>query len=232
MPQSEEQKRARTIRKFELFDKHIIQGKTVTKCAEEMGIQRTQLQLYKRDDDFRQMAIQHIEDSDLGGLTGTVSQLIDMCKAEKPITLESSSIAEDGSSETHQEVKWVADNNARDKAIGKVLNIYGVKAPKQTDVNVEVSFSSDSDLFGQIEEAARACKFVQAYEKRKDGFGLASDPSGTSKGDFGSRERTLLQRDAVFEPERHEPELAVSDNLEHANIQGLRGLRSKQDRKK
>ena len=232
MPQSENQKRERTIRKLELFDKHIIQGKTVTKCAEEMGIQRTQLQLYKKDQDFREMAIQHLEDSALGGLSGTVSQLIEMCKAEKPLTLEESSIAKDGSSETHQEIKWVPDNNARDKAIGKVLKIYGVEAAKQTDVNVEVSFSSDSDLFGQIEEAARACKFVQSYEKRKDGFELASDPSGASKGDFGSRERTLLQGDAVFEQERHEPELAVSDNLEHANVQGLRGLRSKQNRKK
>jgi len=230
MPQSEEQIRKTKIKKLEFFDKHIIQGKTVTKCAEEMGIQRTNLQVYKRDEDFRKMAIQHIEDSEINGLSGTVSKLIDLCNAEKPLILESSTINKDGSSETHQETKWVADNVARDKAIGKVLKIYGVDAAKQTDVNVEVSFTSDTDLFEQIEEAARACKFVQSYEKGKDGFELATDPQGSGEGNSRSRERTLLQGVTVPEPERHEPKLAVQDNLEHANVQGLRGLRSKQDR--
>ena len=155
----------------------------------------------------------------------TVSALVALCNAEKPIPLETVDIATDGSSKSHQEIKWVADNTARDKAIGKVMKIYGLEAAKQTDVNVEVSFASDSDLFGQIEEATRACKFVQSYEKREDGFGLVADPSKAGKGNFGPRSRTLLQGTAILEPEQHESKLATSDNLEHANVQGLRSLR-------
>jgi len=229
MPRSESQKRETQVRKLEFFDKHVIQGKTVTQCAKEMGTQRTQLQLYKRDADFRQMAIQQLESNDMG-VGKTVSALVALCNAEKAIPLETVDIAEDGSSKSHQEIKWVADNTARDKAIGKVMKIYGLEAAKQTDVNVEVSFASDSDLFGQIAEATRACQFVQSYEKREDGFGLVADPSKAGKGNFGSRQRTLLQGTPILESEQHESELAASDNLEHANVQGLRGLRSKQNR--
>ena len=219
--QSEEQKRKSQINRLEFFGKHIIEGKSVTQCSKELGVQRTQLQVYKREADFRQMAIQQLESNDMS-VAKTVSALVELCHAEKPVTLES--VDKDGSS--HQEIKWVADNNARDKAIGKVMKIYGLEAAKQTDVNVEVSFASDTELFDQIEEAARACKFVQTYERRKDGFELVADPSKASKGDFESRQRTLLQGTPVPEPERHESELAVSDNLEHANVQRLRSLRS------
>ena len=62
---------------MKFFHKHIVEGKTVQKCAKEMGMHYMGLHKYKNGEDFRKMAIEYFEDSTLKGLKGTASRLID-----------------------------------------------------------------------------------------------------------------------------------------------------------
>jgi hypothetical protein len=196
MPASKKQKQQATINKVKLIQKHIVEGKTMVKCAEEIGVTRNTLQCYKKDDDYRAMALQYLDDSTLGGVAGTMSKLVQGFDAEKPIVLES--IDEDGAS--HQQIKFVPDNVARDKALGKAIDIYGLKAPVKQDITVAVSLSSDEELFKQIDDAQESRRYVESYVEGKGGFELAKNESTASDGSFEQRGRTLLQDDAVSEP--------------------------------
>ena len=208
-------KKDRVQREVQFFQKHVIEGKSLSKSSKEMGLSTRVCVKYKAGQNFHQMATAHL-DEQIGGVKGTVSKLVELFNAERPITLLRKVTKKDGSIVEKQEIEWVADNNTRDKALKKVIDIYGLNAPKQTDVNVAVSFSSDAELFAEIDEVARSSKYVQSYETGENGFELAKDPSGASGGDFESRQRTLLQGAPIPEPVGREPELAVQDTVEPA----------------
>ena len=208
-----ERKRQSLANLVKFFQKHAVEGKSVSQCSREMNLGRSQLHSYKRSDDFRQMALAEL-DENIGGVSGVVSRLVKALDAVRPHNKET--VNADGS--TNIEVEWVADNNTRDKALSKVIDIYGLKAPKQSNVKVELSLSSDAELFAEIDEAARSCKLVQSYEKGKDGFGLVKAETRDGTGDFESRERALLQGASVSEQDGRVAELAVQDNMESAEI--------------
>ena len=197
MPPSKEQKKQKLINKVKLLQKHVVENKTMVQCAAEIGVSRNTLQGYKKDDDYREMALQHLDESTLGGVKGTMEKLVQGLNAEKPIILES--IDEDGAS--HQQIKYVPDNVAQDKALGKVIDIYGLKAPVKQDTTITVSLSSDEDLFRQIDDAQESRRFVESYEEGAEGFELAQNESTASDGSFVKRRRTLLQDGAIPEPE-------------------------------
>jgi hypothetical protein len=196
MPASEKQKKQALVNTVQLVQKHLVEGKTMVKCAEEIGVSRNALQNYKKKDDYRQMALALLDDSTLGGVDGVVKQLVVGLEAEKPIILES--VDKDGAS--HQGIEYVADNVARDKALGKIIDVYGLKAPAKQDITVEVSLSSDEDLFKQIDDAQESRRYVESYIEGEGGFELAKNESTASDGSFEQRGRTLLQDDAVPEP--------------------------------
>jgi len=196
MPASKTQEKQKLVNKVQFVQKHLVEGKTVVQCAKEMGVTRNTLQTYKRDKDYRAMALQLLDDGTLGGVAGTMDILVKGLDAEKPIILED--IDEEGAS--HQKIQYVPDNVARDKALGKVIDIYGLKAPAKKDITVEVSLSSDEELFRQIDEAQESRRYVESYVEGERGFELAKNESTASDGSFGKRRRTLLQDDAVPEP--------------------------------
>ncbi len=183
-------KRVNTIK---FFQDNIVDGKSITQCSKESGLSRTTLHAYKNSGDFRQMAITHLEDSNLGGLKGVMSKLVKALDAKRPVVTEN----KDGSTS----VKMVKDMKTQMTALQEVNKIYGLYAPIQKNVTVGISISSDEDLFGQIDTAQRACKHVDSYEKRESGFELASGSQGSDKGDIESRGRTVLQGDAIPKPE-------------------------------
>ena len=198
MVASKKQKTQKLINKVQFVQKHLVEGKTVVQCAKEMGITRNTLQIYKKDDDYRQMALQHLDESELGGVNGTMKKLIKGLNAEKPIILES--VDKHGAS--HQSIEYVDDNVAQDKALGKIIDIYGLKAPAKQETSVTVSLSSDADLFRQIDEAQESRRFVESYTEGKGCFELAENKSTSSDGSFAKRRRTVLQDGAVPEPEQ------------------------------
>lgn len=196
MSASDKQKQQKLVTKVQFVQKHLAEGKSVVQCAKELGVTRNTLQCYKKDDDYRAMALQHLDESELDGVKGTMSKLVQGLSAEKPIILES--IDEDGAS--HQQIKYVPDNVAQDKALGKVIDIYGLKAPAKQDITVAVSLSSDEDLFKQIDDAQESRRYVEAYVEGEGGLELVKNESTASDGSFEQRGRTLLQDDAVPEP--------------------------------
>jgi len=147
------------------------------------------LQSYKKDDDYRGMALAYLDDSTLGGVAGTITKLVDALEAVKPHNKET--INADGS--TNIEVEFVPDNNIRLKAVQEVEKIYGLYAPQKKDVTVTVSVSSDAELFAEIDEVTRSRKYVESYVEGEGGFELAPDPQEANNGDFESRSRRLLQ---------------------------------------
>lgn len=181
------------INQVKLFHKHIVEGKTVTQCAEEMNLSRRQLHTYKNADDFRQMAIEHLENSTLKGLTGTVGKLVKALDATRPL------VTQDLDGTTH--ITHVPDTKTRLEALKEVIKIYGLHAPERRDTQVTVTFSSDEDLYKQIGEAERNCRFVESIEVGEGGLSVAATESGIGGGDFKSRQRALLQDVAVPESE-------------------------------
>jgi hypothetical protein len=166
-------KKETMMKKVKFFQKHIVEGKTVKQCASEMGMHEQSLFLYKKSDDFRQMAIEHLENSTLKGLSGTITKLVE--EFESP----SASI--------------------KHKALQEVIKIYGLHAPKRS-TTLTVSISSDEELFRQIDEAQGSCRFVESFESQNEGetgSGLVKRKQVYSTGDFATRQRTLLQDIAV-----------------------------------
>lgn len=188
----------RQIKTIKFFDKHGIQGKTVIKSAKEVGISLRTAYAYKKGDDYRQMALAYLDNESLGGVDGTMQRLINALDAERPHNIKTKTTDTEGKVVEKEEVVWVADNNTRDKALKKVIDIFGLNAPK-TNVNLTVSISSDADLFAEIDETTRECGFIDEYVEGESGFELAADPQGGSRGDFESRERAILQDAPVSE---------------------------------
>ena len=174
-----------------LFHKHIVEGKSVSACAREMDISRKTLHGYKKTEDFRHMAIEHLENSTLKGLTGTVSKLVKALDAKKPVVTENT----DGSTN----ISMVPDQKTRMTALDQVIKIYGLHAPIQRNVTATISVSSDAELFAAIEVAERDCRYVQSKVKGEEGFGLVADEQGSDSRNFSSRGRAILLDDSVQE---------------------------------
>ena len=172
MPKNDQVTVAKNKMKF--FHKHVVEGKPITRCAKEMDMSRGMLSIYKRGDDFRQMAIEYFESSKLQGLKGTVSRLVERLDS--------------------------TDNKISFGALQEIIKIYGLYAPTRKDTTVTVSVSSDEELFRQIDEAQRDCRFVESHEKGEKGEGVADGEQGFGVGNFAKRQRALLQDAPVPEP--------------------------------
>ena len=181
------------MNKIKFFNKNIIEGKNVSRCAREMGLTRRTLHNYKNDDDYRRMALEHLENSKLKGLSGTVSKLVGALDATKPL------VTQDPDGSTH--ITHVPDQKTRMEALKEVIKIYGIHAPQRKDTTVSITFSSDAELFRQIDEAERACRYVESYEKGQTSDGVATEQPTLSGGNFKSRQRAILQVDSIPESE-------------------------------
>jgi hypothetical protein len=160
-------KAQKAVNKVKFFQKHIVEGKSVPACAEELGLGETSLYRYKKSDDFRQMAIEHLENSTLRGLKGTVSMLVEELDSENP--------------------------DIKHKALQEVIKIYGLYAPKRKDTTLTISISSDAELYRQIDEAQASRRFVASNVKGEEGGGMVEGEQGCSGGGFKARKRALLQ---------------------------------------
>lgn len=166
---------------------------------------RVALYNMKKTDDFRQMAIVYLEDSELGGLKGTVNRLIGALDATRPLVTTNKQTTEKGDIIETQDISMVADQNTRMKALQEVIKIYGLQAPERKDVNVGISISSDEELFGKIEQAEKDCRIVESSVRSTElGEGPGSSEvvegqPGDGEGNFTQRRRTLLQTTALQE---------------------------------
>jgi len=209
MKDSEKKERS-TKNKIKLLKSHIIDHKSIGECAKELGVSRKTIHTYKSSDDFRMMAIAHLDNSKLKGLTGTTSKLIKALDATKPIVTENA----DGSTS----ITSVPDRPTQLKAIQEVHKIYGVYAATKKDTTLTVSISSDAELFEQIDKAQRGRRHVESYVQGERGLEVVAGESEDNKGDFATRERALLQDGPIPESVGRVTELAVRDNMEHAEV--------------
>jgi hypothetical protein len=139
------------------------------------------------------MALEHLESSALKGIEGTIKKLVKALDATHPI------VTQDPDGSTH--ITHVPDKKTQMLALQEIIKIYGLHAPERRDVAVTVAFSSDEDIFRQIDEAQRGCRFVESIETREGGLSVAARESGIGGGDFATRKRTLLQNDSLPEQE-------------------------------
>lgn len=181
----------REANEVKVFYKNVVEGKTLAQCAKEIGVSRRMVTNYKGSSNFRQMAIEYLEDSTLKGLSGTISRLVKALDAEKVITSENAA--------GEVSVTKIPDQRTRMIALQEVIEIYGLHAPEQKDTTVRISISSDEDLFRQIDDAQRACRFVESHPTGSDGVEVASGEQTGNRGDFDTRQRALLQYVAVQE---------------------------------
>ena len=181
------------INKVKLFHKHIVEGKTLAVCADEIGVCSKTLHNYKNSDDYREMALTHLDTSKLGGLKGGCGKLVDALDATRAV------VTEDAEGSTH--ITRVPDNKTRMDALKEVFKIYGVYAAEKRDTTVTVAFSSDADLFRQIDEAQAACCGVKQVVCEQEGSPVASGQPASHSGGLKSRQRTLLHVDTVSESE-------------------------------
>ncbi len=187
----------RKVNEIKTFQKTIVEGKDSNQIAKEMGLHPVTVRKYRQSETYRNMAIAYLDDRVKGGaLKKSMCKLMDALDATKPHNKETKNT--DGS--TKIEVEFVADTNAQLKSIQEIQKIYGTYAPQKRDITVAISFLSDEELFAEIDEAQRVCKYVDSYEEREGSFELAPDPQGASSGDFKSRKRALLQGSPVPQP--------------------------------
>ena len=192
MGSSKQQQINRKANEIRYFHKNVIEGKTSAQASEEMGLHKDSGSVYKKSDTYRRLALAYIDDK-IGGVEKVMEGLIALLDAEKPHNVPHKTKDKDGKTVVTNEVEWVPDQKSRLKAIQEFNKIYGTYAPQKKDIRIAVSFSSDTELFAEIDEAERVCKYVGSYEEREGSFELAPDPQGTSSGDFKSRKRALLQ---------------------------------------
>lgn len=188
----------RQNRKLAFFEKHMLEGKNVSQCSEELDVSRVTLHKYKKEEDFRMLAIQHLDTNKTGGLEGNMKRLADALDAEQPVSKET--VNKDGT--TSVELEFVPDNKTRLTAVKEVNKIYGIHAPVKQQIETRISLSSDAELFEAIDEAERACSIIDTYEEREGSFELVDREQNSDRGNFDSRERTVLQDGPVPESEQ------------------------------
>lgn len=188
-----EKKLAKKVNKMKFFHKNIIEGKNMAQCAREIGVSSRTLRNYKADDDYREMAIKHLETSELNGLQGTVSKLVKALDSKRPIVLNNA----DGSTR----ITHVDDKATQMTALKEIVQIYGLHAPKKENVTAEISISSDEDIYREIESAQRSCGIIDARQEGRDSYAVDPQEQEDNRNDFKSRERAILQDAAIQEPE-------------------------------
>lgn len=222
-----ENKMKRTV---QLFHKTVNEGKSVVQAAKEMGISKVSAHKYKKTEEYRQMALASLDGQIQGGVQGAVSKLVEALDAERPEVLNTVT-EKNGKKSIRSKIEMVADNQTRMKALEQIVRIYGLHAPIKKDVTVGISISSDEELFGQIESASRACKYVESQQVGERSSIVVDEQSGLGSGDDHSRGRALLQDAAISEPEQRGSELAVSDHVGCPEVEGPSSMRSEQNRK-
>jgi hypothetical protein len=180
-----DQKRLNLVK---FFQRHIVDGKSITKCSQELGLSRMTLHGYKKEKDFRAMALDYLENSRLKGVRGVMDRLLNQLDAvtSRPFETKNGTVW-----------KEIPDNKTRAAALKEIIEIYGLHAPTEIDARLTVSTSSDAELFAEIEEAERACRFVESHEVGCEGSEMAAGQQEGRTGDFDSRKRTVLQNGSV-----------------------------------
>lgn len=173
-----------------------MEGKKPGVSQKELGVSSSQLQKYRQSDEYRNLALAYWEQSELGGINGVSRKFLDMLDAVKP----HNKVIQLGGGRTRIEIEYVPDNRARLDALKKISDIYGLNAPSRKDVKVEVSMSSDDELFEAIGKAQTKRKHIDCYQQEGGRYELIEGESGSGQGDFTSRERAVLQDDALPEP--------------------------------
>jgi len=166
-------KRDKAKHEAEFFKKHIIDKKSMKQCAEAMSATRQQLCNYKKDENFRQKAIEFMESGGIDGIKGVVEKLTEHCNSD--------------------------NQNISFKATQEAIKIYGLEAPKRKDVTATISLSPNEELFRQIDEAQDRCRFVESVETGSGSLSVVEGQQGFSTGNFEKRQRALLQNATVQE---------------------------------
>jgi hypothetical protein len=176
-------------RKIQLFHKRVIEKKPMGQCAAELGISRRQASTYQNTEDYRTMALKHLDEGI--GIEGTVNRLVAALDSTRAVVIQDK--------EGTQEIKNVPDERTRTTALQELIKIYGLHAPERKDTSFTLSVATNDELYSEIDKAQRICGFEaesQTGQRRTKVVNSKSIPDTRS---FASRKRTLLSDDALQE---------------------------------
>jgi len=129
-----------TMRDLEIFKANQIDGKTLDKTAEIVGVSRKTVSRTKSKVSYHELAQAALEQK---GLTVDVyaGKLIEKLDARKGVNYDGERIEED-------------DNVAQMTALKEVAQIYGVHAPREIDLKHSLASASDEELDQNLADAA------------------------------------------------------------------------------
>jgi hypothetical protein len=137
-----------TKRDLLVYKKNIVEGKTLKKTAQELGICTETVKRTKKKLAFREYALAALEQ--LGYSVDThMRRLVELTMADRYAAYRGERTAE-------------PDNPVRIQAAKEIGQIMGLHAPKETNVQHNIAMSSDEELFAEIDEAAIRCKLVES----------------------------------------------------------------------
>ena len=177
-----------TKRDLLIYKKNIVEGKTLTKTAQELGICTETVKRTKKKLAFREYALSALEQ--LGYTVDThIRRLVELTLADRYAAYRGERTAE-------------PDNPVRMQAAKEIGQIMGLHAPKETNVQHNIAMSSDEELFAELDEVEESCHVIDAsFEDSESCERLLQREPETSCRSAGEGEtaslpvRTLLQEE-------------------------------------
>jgi len=137
-----------TKRDLLIYKKNIVEGKTLRKTAQELGVCTETVKRTKKKQAFREYALSALEQ--LGYSVDThIKRLVELTMADRYAAYRGERTAE-------------PDNPVRMQAAKEIGQIMGLHAPKESNVQHNIAMSSDEDLFAEIDEAAGNFKIIES----------------------------------------------------------------------
>jgi hypothetical protein len=136
-----------TKRDLLVYKKNIVEGKTLKKTAQELGVCTETVKRTKKKQAFREYALMALQE--LGYTVDThIKRLVQLTQADRYAAYRGERTAE-------------PDNPVRLQAAKELGQIMGLHAPKESNVQHNIAMSSDEELFAEIDEAASRFNIIE-----------------------------------------------------------------------
>jgi hypothetical protein len=163
------------LRDIKVFFKREVEGKTVAKVAEEIGVSTDTIKRIRKKPAYRDLTLDALQEQGYS-VNNLIKDLIRQTNATKHIIQNGRVVETD-------------DNIAQIAAIKKLSEIFGVDAPKEQNIHHSFASSSDGELAGELEAAFSV--FGLAVVDRQDG------KQDTGAGDSPALEGAVLSVPAI-----------------------------------
>ncbi len=177
-----------TKRDLLVYKKNIVEGKTLSKTAQELGICSETVKRTKQKQAFREYALAALQE--LGYTVDThIERLVALTMADRYAAYRGERTSE-------------PDNPVRMQAMKEIGQMMGLHAPKETNVQHNIAMSSDEELFEELDAVAKSCNVIDAvFVEGESCEGLLREEPDRSCRNAGEGETTSLSVRALLQAE-------------------------------